>query len=417
MEAVFLNLKSQKKFLNLNYFGKIPNLRRQFLEVADPSFSRYKVMNVGVTLMIFGRSLLALHFFKFSSAFHEHLIFIPAYLIYYLGIAFVTTNYIQFGFDQLLFEPSNKLQSYVYWIVGLIHLPRFVVSIALVILTKFIDYDILQYSVIIITNFPYLLLVVSLFFICYCKRSINIEPPQKMNPFKHIYKVMKYAWFNKYPVRRSAYTYTERPSRLDLCKERYGGPFTTEQVEDVKSFWRILSIALSMFGVFCFDTTADIARQYYHQVHNYSQTMTQDSYNNASIIEIVTVLYPTTLAYGSACVCVFLMQLVYVPLLSRHLRMPKLIIRMGVGLFLTFCSSFTQYISTWNFLWLISSSTIAIWLLLFFIICNDHRIYCGTSAMEITGGITWLFYYVHGWLSSFNWYTYFKAHLLAILCC
>lgn len=58
-------------------------------------FSRYKVMNIGVILMIFGRSLLALHFLKISSEVLKSFIFTTAFLIYYLGIA---TNYIQFGF-------------------------------------------------------------------------------------------------------------------------------------------------------------------------------------------------------------------------------------------------------------------------------------------------------------------------------
>ena len=46
------------------------------------------------------------------------------------------------------------------------------------------------------------------------------------NPVKH-----------KYPVQRSAFTYceNEQPTRLDYGKSKYGGPFTTEQVDDVKT--------------------------------------------------------------------------------------------------------------------------------------------------------------------------------------
>ena len=51
---------------------------------------------------------------------------------------------------------------------------------------------------------------------------------------------------NKYPRLRSAFTYWEdKPySRIDLGKAKYGGPFTTEQVEDVKTFFRVLGIAV-----------------------------------------------------------------------------------------------------------------------------------------------------------------------------
>ena len=59
-----------------------------------------------------------------------------------------------------------------------------------------------------------------------------------VNPVKLIGQVLNYPRKNKYPKNRSALTYWEEdyPSRLDLGKEKYGGPFSVEQVEDVKSF-------------------------------------------------------------------------------------------------------------------------------------------------------------------------------------
>ena len=48
-------------------------------------------------------------------------------------------------------------------------------------------------------------------------------------------------------------------TRLDLCKERYGGPFTTVQVEDVKSFLYILSIVVGTFGYEFIDTKLKIS--------------------------------------------------------------------------------------------------------------------------------------------------------------
>ncbi len=61
----------------------------------------------------------------------------------------------------------------------------------------------------------------------------------KHNPLKLIFQVLRYAAKNKYPRLRSAFTYWEdKPySRIDLGKSKYGGPFTTEQVEDVKTFF------------------------------------------------------------------------------------------------------------------------------------------------------------------------------------
>ena len=72
------------------------------------------------------------------------------------------------------------------------------------------------------------------------------------NPYRLVYKVVSFAREHRNPVRRSAFTYCEDelPSRLDLGKEKYGGPFTTEQVEDVKAFLGILKLLLILGPLF-----------------------------------------------------------------------------------------------------------------------------------------------------------------------
>ena len=73
-----------------------------------------------------------------------------------------------------------------------------------------------------------------------------VQEPVTVNPVSHIIKVLKYAAKHKYPVQRSAFAYceNEQPTRLDYGKSKYGGPFTTEQVEDVKTFFRVLVVIL-----------------------------------------------------------------------------------------------------------------------------------------------------------------------------
>ena len=79
-------------------------------------------------------------------------------------------------------------------------------------------------------------------------KYIMIEP-KSSQALKTIYRVLKFVSKNKTPLNRSALTYWEEdiPSRLDLGKSRYGGPFTTEQVEDVKTFFKIIVIHLPWF--------------------------------------------------------------------------------------------------------------------------------------------------------------------------
>ena len=85
--------------------------------------------------------------------------------------------------------------------------------------------------------------------ITYSSRHILIiDPPPEIDGLKLIWRVMKYSWKHKNPVRQSAFTYSEGPpTRLDLAKERYGGPFTTKQVEEVKSFWHLIQIPICHF--------------------------------------------------------------------------------------------------------------------------------------------------------------------------
>ena len=95
---------------------------------------------------------------------------------------------------------------------------------------------------------------VSLIFILdllFTKSWLIIEP----NPPTTIYQVLKFAAKHKAPLNRSALTYWEEdiPSRMDLGKLRYGGPFTTEQVEDVKSILRLLATSIPLWLIYlCF---------------------------------------------------------------------------------------------------------------------------------------------------------------------
>ena len=86
------------------------------------------------------------------------------------------------------------------------------------------------------------LILISLF----CCNNWLIKEPISQNPFKLIYGVSKYAFKTKYPQNRSAFTYCEDEviSWIDYGKSKYGGPFTTEQVEDVKTFYKTLPIVI-----------------------------------------------------------------------------------------------------------------------------------------------------------------------------
>ena len=73
-----------------------------------------------------------------------------------------------------------------------------------------------------------------------------------INPL--IFRILLYAIKNKYPRQRNSLSYWDDKecSRLDLAKRIYGGPFTTEQVEDMKIFsrmFRLLCVACAFLVI------------------------------------------------------------------------------------------------------------------------------------------------------------------------
>ena len=79
---------------------------------------------------------------------------------------------------------------------------------------------------------------------------LETTPVNTVNPVKLIVRVLCYARKHKYPENHSALTYWEEeaPSRIDLGKDKYGGPFTEEEVEDVKTVLRLLPLVF-IFGL------------------------------------------------------------------------------------------------------------------------------------------------------------------------
>ena len=75
---------------------------------------------------------------------------------------------------------------------------------------------------------------------------------QIVNPVKMIVKVLNYARKNMYPRNRSALIYWEKnyPSRLNFGMDKYGGPFSEEQVEDVKGVISLPPLFIYIVGLF-----------------------------------------------------------------------------------------------------------------------------------------------------------------------
>ena len=130
--------------------------------------------------------------------------------------------------------------------------------------------------------------------------------------------MLNYARKNKYPRHRSALTYWEEsaPSRLDLGKDKYGGPFTEEEVEDVKTFFRFLPLLVCLFGV----SIVTIVIPSFKALTNTSKVMLIDSCllkeNGISHMTISILLVAYKVVFSKCCYK-------YVPLMLK---------RIGLGL-------------------------------------------------------------------------------------
>ena len=151
-------------------------------------------------------------------------------------------NIIQFGIDQLTDASATECKSFIIWLCW----SYYASQVAVYYVLQCFDHNI--YLFLIMSCNVTIALVVKLIF-----NHHLIKEPTTQNPFKLIYQVIKYAIQNKYPRLRSAFTYCEDtiPSRIDFGKSKYGGPFTTEQVEDVKTLLRTIILILLIIVVPC----------------------------------------------------------------------------------------------------------------------------------------------------------------------
>ena len=244
--------------------------------LSDVYFTRYKVIRLAFiigTVAAMAFTIFGIVFVAHDVVYNDLIIgvivtlAIPGIVMVLLCLGLFEANAIQFGMDQMLEASSDQLSTFIHWYYWSINLGQLLVtSIPLGVLLYYSsckliapdslqsydfihENDILLQIIFIIAVLQVALGIIGLCLLICTKKQMNIERPGH-NPLKLIYKVLKYAWNHTCPENRSAFTYWEEdiPPRIDLGKGKYGGPFTTEEVEDTKSFLRILLLLFSLLG-------------------------------------------------------------------------------------------------------------------------------------------------------------------------
>ena len=215
--------------------------------LADVKTGRYKTIITSVhfsflTWIIGGLTIIVKTYFSVND-----ILFFTAFgigfLLELIGICCFFSNIVQFSLDQVIGASTDELSAIIYYFTMCIPLSHVILEIGQCMIKQFFIVTYIAsgitVSVVLITNYLF-------------KHWLDTTP-LIVNPVKLIGQVLNYARKNKYPRNRSALTYWEEdyPSRLDLGKEKYGGPFSVEQVEDVKTVLRLIPLLISIVGLFC----------------------------------------------------------------------------------------------------------------------------------------------------------------------
>ena len=256
---------------------------------------------------------------------------IPAFVLAFIAMVLYTicfgsvyTNMLPFTLDQMIGASADELSAVVqwyYWIWSSTYLIFGSFPCVLQLFPKQLKF-LNNFPVIILITFGTLCLSTALVLDCLFHKWLKIYRTTS-RPLKLIFQVLNYARKNNYPQLRSAFTYIdeEQPSRLDFGKHKFGGPFTEEEVEDVKTVFRL--IVLFTFAIpllLCSFSDYDYAQFELHAIVATKQDIT-----------CVQNLQVTTIG-AAAFVVIPVYRVILYPLVGKYV--PSMLRICGLGIIL-----------------------------------------------------------------------------------
>ena len=302
--------------------------------LADVRYGRYKVVRCGLltmwlalfTLIVVGLVLAALCFPAFGfvdsvpwpplgagSIVVFGVLGILIYIALSVGFAAFSANVIQFGIDQLRDSPTRDSFLFIHWFVLTMYIGLSVGKLTWTVIT----FLIIRTTVFGIAFLIFLIAIpVSL---CRVKRTLFIHDTVLLNPYKEVARIVGCAKSHSIPIQHSAFPFWE--DDIPTGKNKYGGPFTTEHVKNVKA---ILLVLISVGPFF----TADIA----------GSAILSSLRLNFSGTSYATSIANALFANGGTCYPLFIV--LFIPIFLKFLyplfqRYTSILGRIGIGLCLT----------------------------------------------------------------------------------
>ena len=288
--------------------------------LADVWIGRYKAILIGIVLSFISWIIIGIGFIVdnyFTSKAVLWCFFSFTYILYFFGISSFSANIIQYNIDQLVGASADELNSVIYW-----HILSEPLVLFLFYLLQCLFYSSKYFimNTFIASGVSVSLVLVSHSFLKHKLQNISLIK----NPIKLIVRVLCYARKHKYPENRSALTYWEEeaPSRLDLGKDKYGGPFTEEEVEDVKTVFRMLPLFIGFVAFI----------------------LSNDTYWSAVDSFTLPTCLAVTDAYYSLCSVILMLVYLFFIRVCFYKYIPSMLTRMSVGIFLAFIVTVSKVI-------------------------------------------------------------------------
>ena len=164
-----------------------------------------------------------------------------------VGTAGFQANVIPYGADQIAYGSSAQVSSYFYWYYWSRNLGLFLSNyISFLSCSDIPDH---LFNTLVPGTVAAVSIAAALTVLYLLRHWLQIYQ-EKTNPWRKITHVLYNVARARRPSQRSAFSYAGRdpPSRFDLAKQVHGGGFSNEDVEDVKSFLRLLVVLLAIGG-------------------------------------------------------------------------------------------------------------------------------------------------------------------------
>ena len=247
--------------------------------MADVWIGRQRSIITGI-IFCFSSMIIAGIGYALNSFYPSKAILWPAYGMAYVleavGYCSFKANIVQYNIDQLIGASSSEISALVYCHSAVVPIVFLLFELGRCL----IDHRYILLLALLLSGVAPSLVLVSHSLFKHHLENISLIK----NPIKLIARVLCYAWKHKYPENRSALTYWEEetPSRLDLGKEKYGGPFTEEEVEDVKTAFRMLPLFMATFSL-------GITDEVYHWIFTgVSDITVMDCFVSTQFVEFLT---------------------------------------------------------------------------------------------------------------------------------